>query len=143
MFVLAELHASPVRQVSVWSSQSNGCSVAFPNDGSWPIVWVRRGARKPTEENSLDGPAAAFGAYFQRQRPANCRRSMIPASSHLNDCCIQKPAARPTHTTRPLRPVALPQLNGRCRAGCRRLGSTNGPFGRWEHAASGAPYLKQ
>jgi len=23
---------------------------------------------------------------------ASCRRSMTPASSHLNDCCIQKPA---------------------------------------------------
>jgi len=47
MFALAELHASPVRQVSVWSSQSNGCSVALPNDGSWPAA-ARRCLMDPT-----------------------------------------------------------------------------------------------
>ena len=44
---MAELHALPVRQVSVWSSQPNSCSVAFTKDGYWPVcalgppTWMR------------------------------------------------------------------------------------------------------
>jgi uncharacterized protein len=44
----------------------------------------------------LSGPTS-------KDSPVNCRRSMISASSHLNDCWIQKPAGRPIHITRPKR----------------------------------------
>jgi hypothetical protein len=47
---------------------------------------------------------AAYWSFCEFTLSANYRRSMIPASSHLKDCCTQKPAGRPTHTPRPLLP---------------------------------------
>jgi hypothetical protein len=77
MFALAELHASPVRQVSVWSSQSNGCSVAFPNDGSWPGAPVEHIAAKQTYGNPPPFPSSAFSEYWEPPLPARSRRSKI------------------------------------------------------------------
>ena len=37
---------------------------------------------------------------------ANCRRSMIPGSSHPDDCCTSEPAGIPIHKNRPKRSVA-------------------------------------
>jgi len=38
-----------------------------------------------------------------RRQPANCCRSMIPASSPLNGCCTSQAARGPMHITRPER----------------------------------------
>jgi hypothetical protein len=57
-----------------------------------------RSLRRAVERQLLHVANACFlkaevgGVRFAPPRTANCRRSMIPSSSHLKDCCIQKPA---------------------------------------------------
>jgi len=53
----------------------------------------------------LTGRYAAVSSRWAQnsvgRQPANCGRSIIPASSHLNGCCTSQAATGPMHTTRP------------------------------------------
>ena len=54
--------------------------------------------------------------------PANCCRSMTPASSPLNGGCTSQAARGPMHTTRPERPLAAHGAEGRYSARTGRTG---------------------